>query len=112
MARPVILFLLTVASSFSCNNGQQSPVVDKNTKFLEGIFCKWHQVNDTTYDVYVKEMNDTCKLYKSYREIDLTEIHYLKKNGKPNIRLLYVEKTDSVTGKSERVLTALVPVYQ
>ena len=112
MLRPGILFLIIIILFFSCNSGKQSPKLDKNTKLVEGIFCKWHLNNDTTYELYVKEVNDTCKLYKSYTEIDLTEIHYLKKNGKPNVRVLYVEKTDSLNGKTERVVQALIPIYE
>jgi hypothetical protein len=111
MFRSIILFSAIVILSHSCNSGQQPPIFDKNTKLLEGIFCKWHQINDTTYELYIQEVNDTCKLYKSYTEIDKTEIHYLKKNGKPNVRVLYIEKTDSLTGRSERKVQALVPIY-
>lgn len=108
---PRILILAIIVLSYSCNT-QPSTVPAKNVKLLEGIFCKWHMINPTTWEVYIRQLNDTCKLYKSYKEIDLTEIHYLKKNGKPNVRVIYIEKKDTATGLTENVIQGLIPIYE
>lgn len=111
MTRSAILFIIITFLFYSCNSNQPTQPIDKNAKLLEGIFCKWHQINDTTYDVYITEVNDTCKLYRAYFEIDKTEIHYLKKNGKANVRVIYIENKDTISGKAERIVQALIPIY-
>lgn len=103
-------FITLVIICFTSCHQQDKKLQEKNLQLVEGIFCKWHQVNDSTYEVYIKAENDTCTLYMCYEEIDKTAIHYLKKNGKPNIKVVFEENKDSV-GKVTRVVKALVPVY-
>jgi hypothetical protein len=83
----------------------------ENTLSFSGRFVRIEPINSKEYYLFLKGDDDSIFQFRTLMPVSDDEIRLLKKKGN-NINLNYINFYDSANGINERIVKAMIPIYE
>jgi len=107
--RPIFIFIALVFGS--CQpKARQANELRKGISF-SGIFVKEERINEKETKLYLENGKGEIIAFISMPFFGETEQAVLRKDGKPNVNIIYDEFYNPVRKKTENIIKMITPAY-
>jgi hypothetical protein len=110
MKLTIIAFFLVLVS-MSCQTKIRQPDGVRKDIFFKGFFVREYRVNERETKLYLKNEKEAIIEFISMPFFAEAEQALLRKDGKPNVNIVYDEFYNPVRKKTENIVKRITPIY-